>query len=111
MQKAQLAAALVAALGFALGGTAYAADTDNGMNVTEKSTKTEKHVKLAKGDKTTTEKGAEGSCKGKESSCKGKESSCKGKEGSCKGKEGKKHAAHTKKTETKKTTETKEETK
>lgn len=86
MQKAQLAAALVAAFGLAAHGAAYAADSDNnGLNIKEKPAK----VKLAKEDKgTTTEKGAEGACKGKDGACKGKENACKGKEGACKGKEG-----------------------
>jgi hypothetical protein len=99
MQKAQLAAALVATLGFALGGTAFAANNDNGLNVSEKSTtKTEKSIKIAKSDKGTSEKGAEGSCKGKDGSCKGKDASCKGKEATCKGKDSKKKTKTTKTT-------------
>ena len=99
MQKAQLAAALAATLGFALHGTAFAAD--NSMGVTEKTTKSEKSVKVAKGE-TASEKGSEAACKGKDGSCKGKDGACKGKDASCKGKK------HTKKTtkETK-TTDTK----
>ena len=77
MQKAHLAAALAATMGLALHGTAFAAD--NGMGVTEKTTKTEKSVKIAKGD-ASAEKGSEASCKGKDGSCKGKDSSCKGKD-------------------------------
>ncbi|MBX9667070.1 MAG: hypothetical protein K2X93_05595 [Candidatus Obscuribacterales bacterium] len=102
MQKVQLAAALVAVLGFALQGPAVAADKVEGadLSVTEKSSpsKITKKVNLAdeekaektdkKAKKEKKEKGKEGSCKGKEGSCKGKEGSCKGKEGSCKGKEG-----------------------
>jgi len=108
MQKVQLAAALVAVLGFALNGPAGAADNaKNELSVKETSSPSEisKKVNLAdeekkaeggeakkekkeKAKKEKKEKGKEGSCKGKEGSCKGKEGSCKGKEGSCKGKEG-----------------------
>jgi hypothetical protein len=109
MQKAQLAAALAATLGFALHGTAFAAD--NSLGVTEKTTKTEKNVKIAKHE-ASSEKGAEAACKGKDGSCKGKESSCKGKDGSCKGKDAScKGKKHTKKTTKETKTETKTETK
>lgn len=75
MQRTQLAAALVAALGFALHGTAFAADAEKTTTVkSEKSS-----VKVAE-KKDATEKGKEGACKGKEGSCKGKEGSCKTKE-------------------------------
>jgi hypothetical protein len=108
MQKVQLAAALVAVLGFAIQGQAGAADKSSELSVKEKSSPSEisKKVNLAdeaatpekKEEKKTTkkvkkEKGKEGSCKGKEGSCKakdeakGKDSSCKGKEGSCKSEE------------------------
>lgn len=108
MQKVQLAAALVAVLGFAIQGQAGAADKSSELSVTEKSSPSEISKKVNLADETTTEKkeekkttkkvkkekGKEGSCKGKEGSCKGKEGSCKakdeakGKDSSCKGKEG-----------------------
>lgn len=70
--KAQLAAALVAALGFTLSGAPSMAADDAGTTKTpdKKTTKVSKKSTKAKA--------------GKEASCKGKESSCKGKEGSCK---------------------------
>jgi hypothetical protein len=104
MQKVQLAAALVAVLGFALQGQANAADKSE-LSVKETSSPSEisKKVNLADEEKAPeakkdskekkekkekkdkkAAKGKEGSCKGKEGSCKGKEGSCKGKEGSCK---------------------------
>ena len=103
MQKVQLAAALVAVLGFALHGPAGAADK-NELSVKETSSpseiskkvnladeekapeakKEEKKTKKTKSTKAKKEaKGTESSCKSKEAS-KGKEGSCKGKEGSCK---------------------------
>ena len=99
MQKTQLAAALVAVLGFALQGPAGAADKSADLSVKETSSPSEiskkvnladeekKAEKPAKEKKAKKEKGKEGSCKGKEGSCKAKDES-KGKEGSCKGKEG-----------------------
>ena len=80
--KAQLAAALVAALGISLHGAPSMAADDAGASAApeKKATKTTKTTK--KSTKTKTSK--EASCKGKEGSCKGKEGSCKGKEGSCK---------------------------
>lgn len=107
MQKVQLAAALVAVLGFAIQGQAGAADKSSELSVKEKSSPSEISKKVNLADETTTEKkeekkttkkvkkekGKEGSCKGKEGSCKakdeakGKDSSCKGKEGSCKSEE------------------------
>jgi hypothetical protein len=86
-QKAQLAAALVAAFGLTAG-AAHAQTANNSVSVSEKQGITQQFLGSKK------EKGKEGSCKGKEGSCKGKEGSCKGKdsekgkEGSCKGKEG-----------------------
>ena len=98
MQKVQLAAALVAVLGFALQGQANAADKSE-LSVKETSSPSEisKKVNLAdeekapeakKDSKEKKEKKDKKAAKGKEGSCKGKEGSCKGKEGSCKGKEG-----------------------
>lgn len=109
MQKVQLAAALVAVLGFAVQGQAGAADKSSELSVTEKSSPSEisKKVNLADEEKKTEktektekktkkekkEKGKEGSCKGKEGACKakdeakGKDSACKGKEGACKSEE------------------------
>jgi hypothetical protein len=102
MQKVQLAAALVAVLGFALQGQANAADkaelsvkeTSSPSEISKKvnladdaaATDAKKDDKAAKKEKKEKKaaKGKEGSCKGKEGSCKGKESSCKGKEGACK---------------------------
>jgi len=108
ISKVQLAAALVATLGFCMHGAANAASPTGGsqmgveekqspsrINLDDKETteKTEKkpekktEKKAEKKSKEKKEKGAESSCKGKEGSCKGKEGSCKGKEHSCKGKE------------------------
>jgi len=75
MSKTQLAAALVATLGFAMHGPAFAAPTE-GNNLGAK----EKQAPSLISQADDSEKGKEGSCKGKEGSCKGKEGSCKGKE-------------------------------
>lgn len=95
--RVQLAAALVATLGFVTSGAANAATSEQTRTaLTEKSslmavdTADSYRVQLASKGKKTKKgqtKGKEGSCKGKEGSCKGKEGSCKGKEGSCKGKD------------------------
>lgn len=99
--KVQLATALAATLGFALGGAVNSAEinqpvrgADNtapGYVAAAESGETgvlladnKKPAKEKGKGKGTSKKGKEGSCKGKEGSCKGKEGSCKGKEGSCK---------------------------
>jgi hypothetical protein len=81
LTKAQLAVAIVAALGMSLGAPAIAAD-DAAKGADSKpaaDTKTEK-----KPAKTSTKKEKKAKAAGKEGSCKGKEGSCKGKDGSCK---------------------------
>src|SRR5579885_3147597 len=95
LSKVQLAAAIVAALGFAAGGSANADPVKGSQfGVSEKNSPSRIQIAEEKKEETgkaageeTKEKGAEKSCKGKEKSCKGKEKSCKGKEKSCKGKE------------------------
>lgn len=89
--KAQLAAALVAALGLAVQSSAQAAPHQGGsLRIFEQSNglPTSLSEDLSNKKKAKDDKGAESACKGKDGSCKGKEGSCKGKEGACKGKEG-----------------------
>ena len=86
LTKAQLAAAVVAALGLSLhGAPSIAADADAAKGASEaKTEKADKGEMKATKHEHKHKAGKEGSCKGKEGSCKGKEGSCKGKEGSCK---------------------------
>ena len=63
MQKTQLAAALVAALGFALNGPAFAADSEKAQATNEKAP-TSHGMKVA-AKESSTDKSAESSCKGK----------------------------------------------
>jgi len=106
--KVQLATALAATLGFALGGAVNSAEInqaertdrnapsyialgesqDSGVLLADN----KKSAKAKSKDKAASKKGKEGSCKGKEGSCKGKEGSCKGKEGSCSGKDDNMHS-------------------
>jgi hypothetical protein len=77
MQKTQLAAALAAVLGLAIGGAALAADPAPAADASKtevKETKTE-----TKTDKTTKKEHHKKAAKGKDASCKGKEGSCKAK--------------------------------
>ncbi len=88
--KAQLAAALVAALGLTVQAPAQAAPHEVGsLKIFEQSNglPTSLSEDLSDKKKAKDEKGAESACKGKEGACKGKEGSCKGKEGACKAKD------------------------
>lgn len=97
--KVQLATALAATLGFALGGAVNSAEINQSERATDRSRPSyvslgeskdsgvllDDSKKSAKGKgKASSKKGKEGTCKGKDGACKGKEGSCKGKEGSCK---------------------------
>jgi hypothetical protein len=78
MQKTQLAAALAAVLGLAIGGAAIAADPAPAADaskteVKETTTKTEKTTKKSH------KKADKAAAKGKDASCKGKDGSCKAK--------------------------------
>lgn len=81
MQRIELAAALVAVLGFASGSAVIAAESSTDMSVSES------QVQIAHAGAESACKGKDAACKGKDASCKGKDASCKGKEGSCKGKD------------------------
>jgi hypothetical protein len=105
MQKVQLAAALVAALGFTVS-SAHAAETSTAQNlnlakghqsllIADNETSSSKETETT----TSTSKGKDGSCskeckskkktvcKKKAAACKGKENACKGGESSCKAKQ------------------------
>jgi hypothetical protein len=76
MQKTQLAAALAAVLGLAIGGAAFADDKPAADAKTEvKDTKTETKTEA----KSTKKEHHKKAAKGKDASCKGKEGSCKAK--------------------------------